>query len=99
LALPPRVLGDRSDRIHGDLMDHHRRMADIAALISTLTGPPRSKEVTMQITIPTDAAELAADHGIDPEAVARNAIADAIEAAVLRAADEAANTARQEALA
>lgn len=53
----------------------------------------------MNITIPTDAANLAADHGIDPEAVALAAIADAIEAAVLRAADEAANAARQEALA
>lgn len=53
----------------------------------------------MQITIPTEAVNLAAQHGIDPEAVALSAVADAIEAAVLRAADEAANTARQEALA
>jgi hypothetical protein len=51
------------------------------------------------IEISDEAVALAADHGIDPEAVALSAVADAIEAAVLRAADEAANQARQEALA
>lgn len=50
------------------------------------------------ITIPTNVAALAKAHDIDPERIALEAIADAIEQAVARAASEAENVARRTAI-
>lgn len=53
---------------------------------------------TITITLPADVAALVAEHVADPEALCRQALADAVERHVAVVAAEAENTARRQAV-